>query len=1019
MWPPNSPKTVFRKYGFSLALVALAAAIHIQFRSVIDGKIFLFFYPSVFLGALVGGLGPGLLSTLIASIFVLVFLVQPVGSLRVESIDDIMALVVFFSTGVLFSFFSGSFQTLRDKLASTRDDAMAVFASNPVPLLVINSDLRIKAGNKAFYETFQVCLDETENRLLSEFGYGEWSIPTLIEAIQKTFTGGVESRGIEVEHDFPTIGRKFMILNAQRFRLIGSRTDAVILSIEDYTERKKIEFELKEAQRVARLGSWSWDIKNDIVTWSEELYRIHGLEPGTTAPRYAEHPNLYTKESMQRLDEAVRKVQSEGTPYEIDLEVIRPDGTTSWILARGEAVRNKSGHIIATRGTALDISTMKQAEQKLKESESNFRTLTEAMPQIVWATNPDGWATYTNQQWVAYTGLTLQESYGHGWNKTFHPDDRKRAWDAWQNAMKTEDAYSLECRLRRKDGVYRWWLIRSLPLHDENGKIMAWFGTCTDIDEIKRAEAALKISEEKYRSLIASAYDGVMIINKDGIIQYANRQIEKLFGYSPDELIGQDYQVLIPEQDRQSHLGLHDRYVADPSQRKMGTGLHIFARRKDGSIFPADISLNPFESDSELLVNCIVRDITEQRKFEEDRQQLLAEEKTLKEAAVNANRVKDEFLSTLSHELRTPLTTILGWSQEVLSKNMHPEVVNEGLSVIEKSAQAQSQLIDDLLDVSRIQAGKMSLDIRVIDLVEVLELAVASARIPAEKKSLQIEMALSVSSCKVSADPIRLQQVFWNLLTNAIKFTPRGGKIFVKLNVIDGDQAQVQITDTGMGIKPEFLGHIFERFNQADSSTTRTFGGLGLGLAIVKSLVEMQKGTVKVKSDGEGKGACFTVFLPLLQRKAVSDETELKNGQKMSPENLKGIKILVVDDNDDNLRLFSVMLKSMGSEVRLADSAREALDVLPDFKPDILLSDISMPGEDGYSLIQKIRALSEEQGGKTPAVALTAYADNDSVRKAIVAGFSAHVAKPVEKLKLAGVISELVKTASVASATQN
>ena len=778
---------------------------------------------------------------------------------------------------------------------------------------------------------------------------------------------------------------------------------------------EKTAYDLKEAQRVAMLGSWSWDIKNDIVIWSEELYRIHGLDPKTPAPRYAEHPDLYTKESMERLDEAVRKVQSEGTAYEVELEIIKPDQSRSWILAHGEAVRNHNGSIVSVRGTVQDISALKQREQEFRESEAKFRTLTEAMPQIVWTARSDGWNTYFNQQWVAYTGLTLAESYGNGWNKPFHPGDQKRAWDAWQNAVQNGGVYSLECRLRRKDGAYRWWLVRSLPLRDEKGEITAWLGTCTDIDDIKRVEEALAASEEKYRSLIASAYDGVMIIRKDGAIEFANPQLEKMFGYNTGELIGQDYQILILDANREAHLGLHDHYISNPLQRKMGMGLHINARRKDGSAFPADISLNPFESNSEILVNCIVRDISEQMKFEEDRQHLLIQEKALKEEALNANRIKDEFLSTLSHELRTPLTTILGWSQEVQSKAMCPEVVSEGLSVIERSAQTQGQLIDDLLDVSRIHAGKMSLDVQVIDLVEVLGLAVASARIPANSKSLQIEMSLSVTSCKVSADPVRLQQVFWNLLSNAIKFTPRGGKIFVKLGVVEtgkGSQAQVEIIDTGMGIKPEFLAHIFERFNQADSSTTRTFGGLGLGLAIVKSLVEMQKGAVNVESDGEGKGARFTVSLPLLQSKAITGETDILSGRPIDSVNLKGLKVLVVDDSADNLRLFSVMLKSLGSEVRLAESASEGIAAILKCKPDVLLSDISMPGEDGYSLIRKVRALTEEQGGKIPAVALTAYADSDCVKKAISAGFSAHLAKPVEKLKLARVISDLVKSPS-------
>ena len=318
-------------------------------------------------------------------------------------------------------------------------------------------------------------------------------------------------------------------------------------------------------------------------------------------------------------------------------------------------------------------------------------------------------------------------------------------------------------------------------------------------------------------------------------------------------------------------------------------------------------------------------------------------------------------------------------------------------------------LVDDLLDVSRIHAGKISLNMQVIDLAELLKLALKSASVLASKKEIQFESSLPATSCNILGDPNRLQQIFWNIFTNAIKFTPNGGKVSVQLQVDEWSPkrvARVQVSDTGMGIKAELLTHIFQRFSQVDSSMTRVYGGLGLGLAIVKSLVAHHKGTIEAKSEGEGKGSTFTVTLPMANRKL--SENQATDSQSLSVR-LDGLKILVIDDNIDNLYLFDVILKSLGAEVRTGESAQQCLEILPMFMPDILLSDISMPGEDGYSLIRKIRALPENQGGKVPAIALTAYASPEDVKIALDAGFSGHVAKPIDKQLLTSAIKKIIQ----------
>lgn len=547
-----------------------------------------------------------------------------------------------------------------------------------------------------------------------------------------------------------------------------------------------------------------------------------------------------------------------------------------------------------------------------------------------------------------------------------------------------------------------------------------------DVTDLRLINRKFKGSEEKYHNLLVNSYDGILVLRHDDTIEFVNPQLEKMFGYEAGELLNKKYDILIPVQKSEKHQFYHSQYMLNPSMKKMAPGADIYAQKKDGTLFPVDVSFSPFNSNSEVLINCTVRDISVRIKLEEARKDLQLKEKALLEEAEKANRIKDEFLATLSHELRTPLTAILGWAQELRNESIDKKTLEEGLIVIERSAQAQEQLINDLLDISRIQSDKVSLNIQEIDLVKILELVMFSINKIAEKKSIRIENKIKPIICWISADAIRLQQVFWNLLINAIKFTPEGGQITVALDLIDAvhsveltneslteplkvQHVQIQITDTGIGIKSEFLSKIFNRFSQVDSTTVRTHGGLGLGLAIARSLIEMQKGTIVVKSEGENKGATFIVTLPAIKKDVKKNEEIAPMSEApLKAKSLSGLKILAVDDNVDNRILFSVILKSLHADVRLADSVAEALKILPEFKPDILLSDISMPDQDGYSLLSKIRESEIKTEKKLPVVALTAHAGPEDAQQMLQAGFDAHVPKPVNKILLANVILKLL-----------
>jgi len=393
----------------------------------------------------------------------------------------------------------------------------------------------------------------------------------------------------------------------------------------------------------------------------------------------------------------------------------------------------------------------------------------------------------------------------------------------------------------------------------------------------------------------------------------------------------------------------------------------------------------------------------ERKRAEEERTQLLAREQAARSEAERANRVKDEFMAVLSHELRSPLNPILGWAKLLQSRKLDEATVLRAVQVIERNARLQSQLIEDLLDISRIMRGKLALNVCSFNLIAPIEAAIETMRLAADAKSISIKLVIEPGGATISGDPSRLQQIIWNLLSNAIKFTPSGGTVEIQLEVIDS-QAQIQVKDTGKGISPEFLPKVFEYFRQADSSTTRTQGGLGLGLAIARHLVELHGGTIAADSPGIGQGAIFTVKLPLLlcPIKGTKESEPYDDGL-----HLKGLRLLVVDDEPDTREFVSFTLEQYGAEVIAVASVAEALATLREFKPDVLVSDIGMPSQDGYSLIRKIRQLEASQGGCIPAVALTAYAREEDRVMAMQAGFQIHVTKPIEPAKLAASVASL------------
>jgi signal transduction histidine kinase/ActR/RegA family two-component response regulator len=406
-----------------------------------------------------------------------------------------------------------------------------------------------------------------------------------------------------------------------------------------------------------------------------------------------------------------------------------------------------------------------------------------------------------------------------------------------------------------------------------------------------------------------------------------------------------------------------------------------------------------------LHVEELSRYISELQRSEEARGQLLLRAERARSEAEAANRIKDEFLATLSHELRTPLTSLLGWSSVLREAKRDEKVLSQGLDAIDRNARVQAQLIDDLLDVSRIVSGKLNLDVRPLDISSVTRAAINVVRPAADAKSITLDYSAQSGLGAISADSARLQQIVWNLLSNAVKFTPQGGKITIRIEQ-EGSHAKVTVQDTGQGIDAEFLPSVFDRFRQADSSTTRSFGGLGLGLAIVRHLVELHGGTVSAQSEGVGKGATFSATFPLLADRA---QSIAYSGEMPASEirSLDGLRVLLVDDEAEAREIISTVIGRTGAEVKACISASEALLKLSEWRPDVILSDIAMPEEDGYSFIGKVRSLPREKGGETPAAALSAYARDEDRMQALAAGYQMHIAKPIGASQLVTMVAKL------------
>ncbi len=744
-----------------------------------------------------------------------------------------------------------------------------IIATLREPFVVLDKSLRVMTANGKFYKSFHVQKEETEGCFIYDLGNGQWNIPRLRTLLDEVLSNHHPVLDFEMEHDFPAIGKKIMLLNARSFESADNHPNLILLAIEDISERK-------------------------------------------------------------------------------------------------------------------------QAEVELRQIERRQRFILDSIPQKLVTTKPDGSVDYFNPQWMEYTGLSFEQLRDWGWMQFIHPDDVDEHVQKWIQATKTGEVYEHESRFRRADGEYRWHVSRGVPMRNEAGQIVMWMGANTDIHDIKLIELALVDSEIRYRRLFETAKDGILILDTEsGRITDANPFMGELLGYSHEHFLGKELWEIGLFSDKAANEAAV-RTLQDKGYIRYE---HLPLETNRGLRVEVEVVANAYREDHHKVIQCNIRDITERSKLEKQMQEQA-------ESLADLHRRKDEFLAMLSHELRNPLAPITNAVQLLGLQKHDDKLQHQARTIIERQVGQLTRLIDDLMEVSRINTGRIHLQLERVGLNGVVERGVETTRPLMDQHNHELTVSLSSQPIWVYADPTRLEQVVVNLLTNAAKYTTEGGTIAIAVQR-EGDEAVLRVRDSGVGIASELLPHIFDLFTQAERSLDRSQGGLGIGLSLVQRLVEMHEGKVEVDST-LGKGSEFVVHLPIMTAPAVSP----KSPKHIAPgSDGAALRVLVVDDNLDSAQSLGMLLKATGHDVQLAYDGPTALQATLDYRPHVVILDIGLPGLDGYEVAKRIR--EQPTLKNIVLVAMTGYGNVSDVRRSVEAGFNHHLVKPADFIKVKEILASV------------
>jgi PAS domain S-box-containing protein len=787
--------------------------------------------------------------------------------------------------------------------------------------------------------------------------------------------------------------RTLVSFNTGCARVVRGRSKSMSLDSNDIDQ-----FRLASIVASADDAIISKDLSGTIASWNRAAERIFGY---TEAEAIGQSIRLIIPPELQEEEEDVlRRVRAGEAITHYETVRMRKDGQRIHVSLTVSPIVTPEGRVIGASKIARDITERRRLERDAR----HFAAIVESSDDAVISKDLDGIIVSWNRAAERLFGYTAAEIIGRS-VRLIIPEDRQSEEDQVLGAVRRGEIVDhFETVRVRKDGTSVPISLTVSPIRGAKGEVVGASKIVRDLRRVQRVERdALRLA-----SIVDSSDDAIVSKDLNGIVTSWNAAAERMFGYTASEMVGQSIRRIIPD-DRQRE---EDEVLSRIRRGERVDHYETIRRRKDGTFLPVSLTVSPIRGENGKVMGAskIARDISERERAEQERQRLLT-------VAREASRLKDEFLATLSHELRTPLNAIGGYVRMMQSNLLTGEKRSRAMETVARNVASLTQIVEDVLDVSRIISGKFRLDVQPVDLPALVQNAVETVRPAADAKGVRLVTIVDPRASPVSGDPERLQQILWNVLSNAVKFTDRHGRVQVRVEQVDS-HVEITVSDTGAGIPADFLPHVFDRFRQADAGINRSRGGLGLGLAITRHLVELQGGRISAASDGEGKGATFRIELPLRSATATPsiEDHEHPRAARAEPRivvpQLHGIRILVVDDDRDALALVQEILETTGATVETASSTQHALEVLERMTPDVLLADLGMPQLSGFDLIDRVRRSERPAVREIPAAALTAYARSEDRTKALRAGFQLHLAKPVDPGELMAAMAALAKRAS-------
>jgi two-component system CheB/CheR fusion protein len=886
-------------------------------------------------------------------------------------------------------------QTANDALTRLNSDLENLLSSTQIATLFLDDAGNVRRATAAASAIYNL-LPTDSGRPLQHFTHNAHVMPPLPPA------PAIHGAEKPLEDEVEMLDGSWFLRRVLPYRTAEGAHEGIVVTFTDVTERKRAEQALLRTN--LRLQALMSAVPVG-VSFSEDATAAHVTGNPALLAQFAAGPEDNLSATASDLDALGRRIRyrrggrlvdSHEMPLQravaenadvppTELLVEMPDGRRWWMEASAAPLRDGEGNVIGGVAVTVDITARKQSEEELRRSEERFRQLADAMPQIVWTCGPDGIVDYCNERWYDFTGFERGKPDGASWDPLIHPDDAPRTRDAWQRSVETGEPYEVGYRLCDRSGAYRWHLDRALPARDAEGRIVKWFGTCTDIDDQKRAEDRLREQERELRTIADNTPDMLCRMDREFRQVFVNAAVARTIGMRPEQVLGKTGREIGL---RRELCDLWEAAVRRALEERRQQAVELSCESADGSHhYTARMVPEEGPSGEVEHVLAVVTDVTDRKRAED--------------ALAAADQRKDEFLATLAHELRNPLAPIQN-GLEILAHARDAEAASKIRQMMSRQLWHMVRLIDDLLDISRISTGKVTLRKERVSLQTACEIAVEATRAAIEASRHTLDLDLPEDPVWVHADVTRLTQIITNLLTNAVKYTPEGGRITLSVR-LEGPDAVARVTDTGLGIPKEMLAEVFEMFTQVNRTLNRAQGGLGIGLALVKKLVDMHGGAIAAQSRGSGQGATFTVRLPAAPLE--SEPPKAPDPPAPAPAPSERLQILVVDDNEDAAQSLAMLLDFEGHDARAVHTGEAALAAAKEHPPHLVFLDIGLPGMDGYEVARRLR--SEPSLRATKIVALTGWGSEDDKRKTRAAGFDDHLTKPIGLPELEALLARL------------